>query len=351
MKIDTSTWKEFLLHEIVVASMGTGLDANKTTTDNPKYNYVGRSAENNGVMNVVDEVEGLDPFPANCLTLALGGSLGSCFLQTKPFYTAQNVAVLQSETPLSTEAWLFLASVIQFECKIKFQAFGRELNSHFRKDFTLKLPATADGKPDWQYMENYIKSIHYKNITTKIEKQPLELNTNHWIEFNYTDIFVIKKGFYNKKPEESGDGTIPFLGATANKNGVTSYYTFDEIKDASKTGDEPNANIEEKIFPPHAVCVTNNGSVGFAYYQHEEFTCSHDVNPLYRKDGQFNKYTGLFIATVIMHDRYRWDYGRKWRPERMVKSKIKLPATTDGKPDWQFMEDYIKSLPYSDRIL
>ena len=26
---------------------------------------------------------------------------------------------------------------------------------------------------------------------------------------------------------------------------------------------------------------------------------------------------------------------------------IKLPVDKDGKPDWQFMEDYIKSLPYS----
>lgn len=115
------------------------------------------------------------------------------------------------------------------------------------------------------------------------------------------------------------------------------------------------------------MCVTNNGSVGYAYYQEEPFTCSHDVNPLYLKDGEFNKYTGLFVATVIMHDKYRWGYGRKWRPERMVKSKIKLPIAQDKDgnplidvnkkysdegylPDWEWMENYIKSLPYSDRI-
>lgn len=27
--------------------------------------------------------------------------------------------------------------------------------------------------------------------------------------------------------------------------------------------------------------------------------------------------------------------------------KIKLPVDTEGNPDWQLMEDYIKSLPYS----
>ena len=34
----------------------------------------------------------------------------------------------------------------------------------------------------------------------------------------------------------------------------------------------------------------------------------------------------------------------------MPSSKIKLPVTPEGNPDWQFMEDYIKSLPFSRNI-
>ena len=30
--------------------------------------------------------------------------------------------------------------------------------------------------------------------------------------------------------------------------------------------------------------------------------------------------------------------------------KIKLPVTPSGEPDWKFMENYIKSLPYSKHI-
>ena len=172
----------------------------------------------------------------------------------------------------------------------------------------------------------------------------LNLEVVNWKTFRYDEIFIIRKGFYNKKPEASGIGTIPFLGATDKNNGVTGYYTLDEIDSASKTGDPPNAPLEQKIFPGHAVCVTNNGSVGYAYYQENEFTCSHDVNPLYLLKGEFNYYTGLFFASVIMFDRYRWGYGRKWRPSRMKYSKIKLPANSNGDPDLDFMEKYIKSL-------
>ncbi|MCF2662384.1 restriction endonuclease subunit S [Pseudoflavonifractor phocaeensis] len=111
--------------------------------------------------------------------------------------------------------------------------------------------------------------------------------------------------------------------------------------------------IEEKIFPGNSLCVTNNGSVGCAFYQPIPFTCSHDVNPLYFLDGDINVFNALFVATVIEMDKYRWAYGRKWRPERMVKSTIRLPAKLvagEYIPDWDAMEKYIKDLPYNKTI-
>ena len=189
------------------------------------------------------------------------------------------------------------------------------------------------------------------------------IDTRDWEFFDFPKVFRMENGFYNKKPESSGEGTIPFIGATDKNNGVTDYFTIEEIESASKTGDEPNQELDVKLFAPHAICVTNNGSVGYAYYQDKQFTCSHDVNPLYRIDGDFNEFTALFVATVIMHDRYRWGYGRKWRPKRMKNSKLKLPIQRDanGKPiidankqfsdsgflpDWGFMENFIKLLNY-----
>ena len=117
-----------------------------------------------------------------------------------------------------------------------------------------------------------------------------------------------------------------------------------------KTGDDHNVQIEEKLFEGNALCVTNNGSVGCAFFQPIPFTCSHDVNPLYILNGRFDMYNALFVATVIGLDKYRWDYGRKWRPERMVKSTIRLPARRENGeyvPDWNYMRDYVKALPYN----
>lgn len=188
----------------------------------------------------------------------------------------------------------------------------------------------------------------------------MELNTSNWRYFEFDKIFTIKKGFYNKKPEFTDGGDIPFIGATDKNHGITGTFSKEEIEVSTKTGKAPNSPIDKKIFPPNAVCVTNNGSVGYAYYMERPFTCSHDVNPLYRKNGEFSAYTGLFISTVIMNERYRWGYGRKWRPIRMKHSLIKLPIVMNQQnpvidkekiysskgfiPDWEYMEKYIKSL-------
>ena len=174
----TEDWREFYLHKLFNVTMGNGIDANKTTDFDPKFNYVSRDSNGNGVVGVVDEIVGQIPFPAGSMSVALGGSfLGSCFIQKKPFYTAQNVAVLQEKESLSLHTKLFISSLIRNECKIKYLAFGRELNSHIRKDFSIKLPVlkieneiffdekkmySEDGLvPDWKLMEEIIKNLPY----------------------------------------------------------------------------------------------------------------------------------------------------------------------------------------------
>ena len=176
--IKIANWKDFYLHKLFKTRMGNGIDAVVTTNYNPKYNYVSRDSNGNGVVGFVDEIEGEDPFSAGTMSLALGGSfLGSCFIQKESFYTAQNVGVLQEREPLSIYTKLFIATLIRNECKIKYQAFGRELNSHFRKDFTIKLPIKMDKTnivydenkfysdegyiPDWEFMDNFIKNLPY----------------------------------------------------------------------------------------------------------------------------------------------------------------------------------------------
>ncbi|PAV05086.1 MULTISPECIES: restriction endonuclease subunit S [Methanobacterium] len=164
-----------------------------------------------------------------------------------------------------------------------------------------------------------------------------------WKEFYFDQIFEVENGFYNKKPECSNSGRIPFLGATSSDNGITGFSSLEIIEKASKNGHGKNHSLEEKIFEGNCITVTNNGtSMGYAYYQKNEFTCSHDINPLYLKDHELNRYIASFLIVLIEKQKIRFEYSRKWRPERMKKSKILIPVTDEGIPDWIFMESYMK---------
>ncbi len=171
----------------------------------------------------------------------------------------------------------------------------------------------------------------------------MNLSEREWRAFIFPEVFDIKGGFYNKKPVAEENGTIPFIGATDSNNGITQFNSEQRIDETSKTGDKNNAPLDKKIFKGNCIVVTNNGSVGYAYYQRHPFTCSHDVNPLYLKNRTLTPNIACFLICIIEKQRVCFSYVHKWRPKRMKKSKILLPITETGKPDFDFMEKYIES--------
>lgn len=387
MNLKTDEWKEFYLKNLYSIQMGNGFDKVKMTDDEPKVNFVSRISYGNGVDCVVDYVEGVEPFEAGLLTVALGGSyLGSCFIQEEPFYTGQNVAVMRSVCDEMTHnVNLFISGLVRYESKIKYYAFGRELNSHINRDFVIKLPAQKDDNgnffidenrafsddgyiPDWEWMHQYIDSLHNKPLTTNnIDNTIPELSVDDWGEFSLNRIFTLKGGFFNKKPEHSVDGRIPFLASTESNNGVTEFYSLEDIMAWDKVGNEDNS-LDKKIYKGNCIAVTVNGSVCNAFYQIEDFTCSHDITAFYLKGHKMNSRLAMFLCTIIMCDKYRWSYGRKPHDvKKFGKSLIKLPIkhAEDGDaviddtykysdmgyvPDWDWMENYISLLPYGDRL-
>lgn len=172
----------------------------------------------------------------------------------------------------------------------------------------------------------------------------MELTDREWKCFDFVDIFDIHGGYYNKKPDMADGGTIPFLGATENNNGITGWCSIQEIERASRAGDDKNDPISKKMFSGNCIVVTNDGSVGHAYYHETEFTCSHSVNILYLRHEQLNLPIAIFLISAIEKQAVCFEYARKWRPSRMVRSKLLLPVTDDGQPDYCFMEQYIKDL-------
>ena len=321
--------------------------------------FVASGANNNGVSKYFQakKEEVLDN--GNCLTISPVD--GSTFFQPVNFLgrggAGSSIFILRRENIQKYE-YLFMQKTIQHTCS-KY-IYGHMGNKDSIKREQILLPIIESGVPDFDYMGQYtfdvqkrlierykqyikkrIQEIEYREIATLSEKM--------WKRFVFSDIFIICKGFYNKKPLASGTGKIPFLGAIESNNGITQFLSYEEIDTNSKTGDLPNADIHKKIFSGKAIAVTNNGSVGHAYYQSISFTCSHDINPLYLQNRELNCYLAMFLIKTIEMQGILFQFARKWRPIRMVKSQILLPITESGDPDFDYMEQYSKNMMLGNR--
>ena len=172
----------------------------------------------------------------------------------------------------------------------------------------------------------------------------LKLTDREWAEFQFKDVFHIVDGYYNKKPPMEENGTLPFLGATQYNNGVTGMTTKDSVQVHDKVGGNSMNDVDKRFYAGGCIAITNNGSVGHAYYQASEFTCSHDITVVYLKGQVMTKELATFLIPSIQKAGESYAYAKKWRPIRMRRSKLMLPIGTNGTPDWAFMETYVRQV-------
>ncbi|MBU1045880.1 N-6 DNA methylase [Patescibacteria group bacterium] len=93
------------------------------------------------------------------------------------------------------------------------------------------------------------------------------------------------------------------------------------------------------------VLTIDSAVLGFCSYQPFNFTASDHVEKLIPKF-DLNVYRALFLTTLINMEQKKISYGRKFNQDRINETIIKLPFKNDG-VDWDFIENYIKGLPYS----
>ena len=152
-----------------------------------------------------------------------------------------------------------------------------------------------------------------------------KIDTSKWKAFQIGNLFDVKKGTRltkaNMKP-----GNIRFIGSSAMNNGLTAMICNNE-----------------NIHPANTLTVCYNGSVGETFYQDRPFWASDDVNVLYPKF-EMNMYIGMFIAPIIKAVSTRYNFIDKWKQEVMTVTEIKLPATSEGKPDYEYMDRYMRDV-------
>lgn len=301
---------------------------NLTQCKNTHYNaipFVSRTEKNNGVSAFVEKLLDVEPNPAHTLSVAVGGSVLSTFYQPKPYYSGFHIFVLVPKTKLSIIEMLFFSKCISAN-KYKYN-YGRQANRTLKD---ILIPSKAPKELLTKLTQQKV-AIEEKLDSIPILKSKLNLNPNLWQDFKISDIFQVNYGVnleLNKMfVTEKG---IPFVSRTSNNNGVSAY--VEEVDDIL-----PN--------PANTISVSGGGSVLECFLQEKEYYSGRDLYYLKPKF-KTNKYHLLFIATIIKLEKYRFNYGRQAN-KTLKHLLIKLPVDKKNNPDFDSMENYIKSLPYS----
>jgi len=185
------------------------------------------------------------------------------------------------------------------------------------------------------------------SILKKIEPNLLDLNLlddlyeNEILDTENWRIFKVKKQINSdtlfvkttSAMIETQSGTIPYISRSAKNNGLSDFVSlFDIRKNEDYTLNKKN-------------CITIGAEGVYAFYQDEDFITGVKVYTL--SNPKLNKYNAMFVVTMLNIIDYKYSYGRARTKNRIENEEILLPQNTDGNVDWDYMENYIKSLPYS----
>lgn len=334
--LDTSGWQGFrignLFDSITKAESYSkdALDSCDVFNDFA-ISYVTRTNENNAVDAFVvnNGFSGLERGNA----IVIGDTTSTISYQPDDFIAGSNIVVMRARW-LNVLTGLFLVSLLQKE-RFRY-SYGRAFIMPLIADTVVKFSATSDGQSDWTWMEKFMSQYYQGPLQSQNQPSGQRLSVDKWQEFRVGNLFDVKKG-KRLTAEDQSEGENLYISATGSNNGVSAHI-----------GQQP-------IHDGNTISLSWDGSIGEAFYQPDPFWATDRVNVLYLKPScEMNKFVGLFICAILRQEKYRFAYGRKWTLDSMRDTVIRLPATTDAKgcvvPDWVWMEQYMRSLPYSDLI-
>ena len=332
LSLDSVEWGEFRIKDLFEIETVKGRPIeNYKKGDIP---YVSTAATNNAVINFIEKDK-------NILTSAFAITVdpikGTCFFHNYDFvgrgFSGASVNVLRNIN-LNKYNGMFICSSIEKTSKLK-ASYGYLFNSNRLKMAVILLPIDLKGKPNWKFMEDYIKqemkvqsrkvASYYENKLMKLGFELLDLEIE-WKEFFFTDIFKeIKRGKRLTKNNQI-DGNTPYVSSTGINNGVDNFI----------------GNDEKVRKYANNLSLANSGSVGSCFYHKYEYIASDHITALTSEYA--DEYVYKFMSTIISRLEEKYSFNREINDKRISREKLFLPIDKNGKPHWEYMSNFIKKL-------
>lgn len=335
LKLSDREWKEFRLGDLFTIVTGKAYNKNKMNIADKGLRHVQRATSNHGIdcYAAIEDVDNYVRYKGNCITVSSIPYVdGTCaFYQDKVFCCGVGVNILTNDR-MNRELALFMCNCINNAVVGKY-GMARSLGASMLSNEILSLPVNDQGQPDYNFMEQYIREREpdYSWATGCVKPDAqLSLRDRQWKEFNLGDLFKV----------EQGKGKI-------DKDTLSSNNTGYKIATASTTSNGiiwSNAEQNAKVRAGNTITIGRQ--TGVAFYQPDKYFETDNI--LILTNSSINKWSGLFIAGSYNNSTaQKFSYGRVASIGKIKAESIKLPADDQGQPDYNFMERYMKSLPFS----
>ena len=321
------TWQAFFIEEIFDILPGKRLTkAEMIPGDTP---FIGASDSNNGVTAFVgNDNESADE---NFLSVSYNGSVCECFYHPYRCLCSDDVKRFHLKNRAGNKyVYLFLANCIRQQ-KDKYN-YGYKFNEMRMRRQKIMLPVTAEGAPDYDFMESYMRAKEEKilqryrdfvSIADAAQVPPLKEKV--WRAFFIGEIFdVIQRG-KRLKTADHLQGDKPYVSSSAQNNGVDNFI-----------GNDKNVRTFEDC-----LTIANSGSVGKTFYHEYEFIASDHVTAL--SSPRLNKYHYLFLAAQLNKLSEKYSFNREITDARIRRERLMLPVNDAGEPDFEYMEAFVKN--------
>ena len=367
MNLNVGAWKKFSIGEIFIIRNGCGITAEEIKCHPGELNAVQSGEKNNGVMGCIDEeycremsyVYTLNP----CLTVARSGSAGSVTFQPKGCCVGDSAKILSLIKPSKDEnVYVFLKTVLM--CNKYRYTYARKVTEDNYRNETIFLPVDENNEPNYKFMSDYINSLdgnvkdipdyfledgyekaawfldnidqkifELKYARSKYDNVKKNLHECRWSPFKLGDIVdsVDNGKSYNASElvVSDSDDYVAYVTRTDQNNGISMYVQNENYVGKEKAG-----------------AITIGDTTSTIFYQSIDFITGPHI--IVVRASWFNVYTALFIITLLNLEKYRYPvYGRAFTKKLIENTILNLPIDENGKPDYLFMENYIKGCAFS----
>ena len=326
-------WRPFFIRDLFEVFLPSG-DTQADKCEPGDIPLVSAGSSNNGVCKLIkcgDEKSKL--YDGNLISVDM---FGQAFFHPYKFYCVSHgrVNLLQPRRDLNRYHFMFICTSINTATKGKF-SYNQMCSSKRIARLPIQLPVDESGKPDYDYMETYVRRIEeeqlqrYRDFVSIVDAaQVPPLNQKLWRPFIIGELFRLEagksKGLNHLEEDEQG---VPYLGATNRNNGVLTFVR----------------PVESLIQRGNCIAFIRNGegSVGYSVYKRENFIATSDITCGYADF--LNEYVGLFITTVADKVRGKYSFNYKRSDTRLRNERLMLPVNDDGEPDFDYMEAYVRN--------